>query len=259
MNQVRYTPEIKAFIREHSREMSIPDMVRTVNEKFGTDFTLYAFRSYYERYDIHPSPRAGRKRGSKYPDDLEEYIRSIAAGREKSEILSLVNEHYGHIMELYQLKAYMNNHSITSGLNCNFRKGHTPWNKYTNYIAGGRSAETRFKKSGLPPTWRPVGSVRINCYGFTEIKVAEPNTWKLKHRLIWEAEHGPIPKGCIITFKDGNRQNFDIDNLACITQAQNAVINKLGLWGSGENFDAVMKLVDLKMMTTKKRKERKGK
>ena len=49
--------------------------------------------------------------------------------------------------------------------------------------------------------------------------------WQLKHRLVWERANGPIPKGHIITFKDGNTQNCHLHNLECITMAQNAARN----------------------------------
>lgn len=54
---------------------------------------------------------------------------------------------------------------------------------------------------------------RIN--GYIRIKISR-NTWKQKHRLIYEKKRGPIPKGMLVTFKDGNRNNFSISNL-CLT------------------------------------------
>jgi hypothetical protein len=41
------------------------------------------------------------------------------------------------------------------------KPGQKPWNKGTHYVAGGRSAETRFKPGIKPPTWVPVGSYRV--------------------------------------------------------------------------------------------------
>lgn len=253
-----YTPEIVDYIKAHCKEMTIPEMVTTLNGKFGSELTLYGLRSYYTRHDIHPSPRKGRKGNRrKFPEDLEGYIRSIASGRLKTEILDMVNDRYGNIMEMYQLRAYMTNHHIVSGLNCSFRKGHTPWNKYISYKAGGRSAETQFKKGGLPPTWKPVGSERIDRDGYTQVKVEEPDVWKLKHRVIWEQAHGEIPEGNMVTFKDGNKRNFDLNNLACITKSQNAVLCKMGLHGSGEGFDTALRVVEVTMKANEKQRDRK--
>ena len=40
--------------------------------------------------------------------------------------------------------------------------------------------------------------------------------WMEKQRYIWEQVHGPIPKGHVVVFLDGNNRNFDIDNLYCM-------------------------------------------
>src|SRR5687767_14225710 len=40
-----------------------------------------------------------------------------------------------------------------------FKADQTPWNKGTNYNAGGRSVETRFKKGMKQPKCRQVGEV----------------------------------------------------------------------------------------------------
>lgn len=36
------------------------------------------------------------------------------------------------------------------------------------------------------------------------------------HKRIWESIHGPVPPGCQVTFKDGNKRNFDNSNLECL-------------------------------------------
>jgi len=50
-------------------------------------------------------------------------------------------------------------------------------------------------------------------------------TWKLKHVLIWEQANGKIPKGYRVTFLDGNKSNFSLDNLALITSMENVQLN----------------------------------
>ena len=38
--------------------------------------------------------------------------------------------------------------------------------------------------------------------------------WQSKHSLLWEQHHGrKVPKGHIVMFADGDRRNFDINNL----------------------------------------------
>lgn len=48
--------------------------------------------------------------------------------------------------------------------------------------------------------------------------------WVQKHRLVWESVHGKIPKGKLIIFLDGDRSNFDPDNLYCIDRKLTTVM-----------------------------------
>jgi hypothetical protein len=86
--------------------------------------------------------------------------------------------------------------------------------------------KTSFKKGDIPANHREVGSERINVYGYTEVKVAEPNKWKLKHRVIYEEHYGEIPKNHNVIFADGNKLNLDINNLVLVNKDQLLVLNK---------------------------------
>jgi hypothetical protein len=106
------------------------------------------------------------------------------------------------------------------GSSTRFKPGQRPWNKGAKgWDAGGRSAETRFRK-GRPANaarnYRPIGSLRISADGYLERKVtddpalAPARRWVGVHRLVWEAAHGPVPKGHTVTFKPG-RRTTDVD------------------------------------------------
>ena len=107
--------------------------------------------------------------------------------------------------------------------------GQEPWNKGTHYVAGGRSAETRFKPGTRPHTWVPVGSYRLVEGPVLERKINDlpgPNSvrWKPVSHLVWEAEHGPVPADHAIVFKPG-RQTIDPalitpDALECLSRAE---------------------------------------
>ncbi len=103
-----------------------------------------------------------------------------------------------------------------------FKKGHIPANKGKKISPEtyAKCAPTMFKKGRESLNKRPVGSERVNVDGYIEIKVAEPNRWRLKNRVVWEQHHGSIPPGCNIQFKDHNPLNCTIDNLYLITRAE---------------------------------------
>ena len=118
-----------------------------------------------------------------------------------------------------------------------FKPGLVPWNAgLKGWKAGGRSAETRFKKGCMTGAAKhnyvPIGTLRVNKDGYLERKMNDdPNIyparrWLAVHRLVWEAAHGPIPDGHIVVFKHGMKtsvlEDVTHDRLECITRAENA-------------------------------------
>ena len=109
-----------------------------------------------------------------------------------------------------------------SSIASRFPKGHTPVNKGKRVSPEtyAKCQPTMFKNGHTPVNHREVGSERINVDGYIEIKVAEPNRWRLKHRIIWEQVNGAIPKGYNVQFKNHNRQDCRIENLYLISKAE---------------------------------------
>ena len=107
-----------------------------------------------------------------------------------------------------------------------FVKGMTPWNKGKHFKAGGRSAETQFKKGLIPPKYQPVGTVVVHSDGYRFIKLAE-RKWQLYQRYIWEkANHKQLKKNQVVLFLDGNRDNYAPDNLMAISRKELLIINR---------------------------------
>jgi hypothetical protein len=108
-----------------------------------------------------------------------------------------------------------------------FKREHVPFNtgkKQSQYMSSSmieKTAATRFKKGSIPTNHRPVGSERISKDGYIEIKIADPNKWDLKHRVVF----GKVPKGMLVKFKDGNPLNCDRDNLYLSTRVENMEAN----------------------------------
>lgn len=106
------------------------------------------------------------------------------------------------------------------GVATRFQKGHGTWNKGKPFAAGGRSADTQFASGRLPHNHVPIGTEVMATDGYLKIKVAEPNTWEWTHRRNWEALHGPIPKGLLLIFRDGDHANCSVHNLELITRSE---------------------------------------
>lgn len=114
------------------------------------------------------------------------------------------------------------------GLKNRFQKGHIPKNKgkrMEDYMSPEKIEKFRssqFKPGSVPWQAKPVGYERVNERGYIYVKVPDCRRMVLKHRYIYEQAFGPIPKGHYVRFKDGNRQNFAVENLYLISRADSA-------------------------------------
>ena len=130
--------------------------------------------------------------------------------------------------------AFMKNNHIKNGLDARFKKGCVSYNKGKKMSPEqyAKSAPTMFGKGHRPANTLPVGTELELSDGYTWVKIAEIDhakkniNWRQKHRLIWEQNNGPVPDGCRIIFKDGDKQNFDINNLSCVSLAELARLNQ---------------------------------
>lgn len=130
-----------------------------------------------------------------------------------------------------------------------------------------KSRATQFKPGSLPHNTKPIGYERLSKSGYIEVKVKmRPTTlpdgkrcndnFVPKHKLVWEAANGPVPEGCIVVFKDGNKQNITLENLSCITRRQNAIMNRGHIrCDNPDAFEACLAMADIKSAVSKRKKE----
>ena len=68
--------------------------------------------------------------------------------------------------------------------------------------------------------------------------------WELLHRAVWEEHNGPIPDGYCVVFRDGNKQNCNIENLTLMKRDELATMNKRKMFSEcPEVTDARLALV----------------
>lgn len=113
-----------------------------------------------------------------------------------------------------------------------FPPGHRPWNAGLHYVAGGRSAQTRFKPGAASPRWDPdiycVGALRVNTNGVLDIKIAPGGrSWVAMARYVWESERGPIPRGKLVRTISDDPHDTRIENLRLATRQELMTENTL--------------------------------
>lgn len=103
---------------------------------------------------------------------------------------------------------------------------------------------------------KPVGSTRMGKDGFVMVKVREwpdvPQTkdnWRFKHHVVWEEANGrPLPDGYTVFFADGNKRNFDPDNLVALPRKYIGQLNNPDLpkYHDRETLLACVALCDMR-------------
>ena len=140
------------------------------------------------------------------------------------ECTRLVNARYGTAFTSMQIHNYIGDTQ---------RRLHRP-------LHSGRTG--RFEKGLVPLNTLEPGTEVVRRFGHRggkrrdpEIMVVldEPNPWtgakhylKRKALVVWEAEHGRVPKGIAIVHIDGDWRNCNLDNLMAMTRAELAVFNR---------------------------------
>ena len=113
-----------------------------------------------------------------------------------------------------------------------FQKGQIPPNKGQKMSSDvyEKAKPTMFKKGNKPMNTQPIGTIhqRKDTGGkmYQYIKLAD-SKWEQLNRYTWEQHNGPIPKGMVIVYKDGNYMNNDIANLLMITKKENMARNTI--------------------------------
>lgn len=195
----------------------------------------------------------------KYTSEQIQFLKDNASGKYNDEITELFNKEFGLDLKVSQIKRVKKRYKINSGITGRFERGNKPWNKGKKIP--GLSNSGTFKKGHTPSNIRKVGDRRINRCGYYEIKVKEPGTWKLEHRVIYEKNFGKIKKNYVIVFLDNNKQNLEINNLICISKSIHAIMNNRRWYSSNPEItkSRIILAKILKSKTSKKKQIKKRK
>ena len=228
---VRYTPEQKALLCNLYPTKSTEEIIDLYYKQYGETLTRSAVKAFAANHKLK------KAEGHLTTEEIA-FIKDNGAGRNTEDLTALFNAHFNKKKTVKAISALRYKHGAKSGLKTRvpnsgqFPKGHVPRNKgkkqsdFMSAEAIERTKATKFQKG--QPVWnhKPIGSTRVNVGGYVEEKVAEPNKWRLKHQIVWEAAHGKVKKGQMITFLDGNKQNCSLENLTVISQSVNARLNQ---------------------------------
>lgn len=231
-----YTSEHLDFLRSEYRKLGYADLALAFNAKFGLQKTERQIRTALKNHKITCGRKGGQIKQGKlvaYTQEQFEWLKEQYRLQTLAQLTESFNQKFGTDKTEQQIRSCLRNHRIRSGRTGHFEPMTPPWNTGTKGVMKPNSGS--FKKGSVAPNCRPIGAERITKDGYVEIKVAEPNPYtnaptrfRLKHQVVWEQEHGPVPDGMVVSFVDGDKMNCSLDNLELLHRGDLAVFNKLG-------------------------------
>lgn len=146
----------------------------------------------------------------RYTREQHDFIVSIAHGKKYREIADIYNKKYGTNKSRQAILSYCHKHNISNGITSKgtqFKKGHGAlWNQ------------------------KRLGYERYNKFNDVLVKVRNHGEshvmWRLKKELIWEKYYGKKPKNYKVMSLNGNKEDFNIENLMLCTTAEYMTLSK---------------------------------
>ena len=187
--------------------------------------------SYYQvKRRLHFLGIKARHPGRKFTAEQEEWL--VAHNHmSASEMSKGINDEFSLSTSPDEIKGWRARTKNPRPTPSRFQKGHTPfskgkkWDEYMSPESQARSRMTTFKKGDTPHNTQPLGSISIMS-GYWVMKVTnvgnQHQKWKFLHRLLWEKEKGPIPKGMNVVFRNGDRNDIRMENLMLMDRKEMA-------------------------------------
>lgn len=168
----------------------------------------------------------------KWTKEQRQFVADHVKNKSNLELTNMINKQFDLNLSIHQVKAFKKNNKLSSGLDGRYKKGHIPLNKglsWDEYMPKEKQKlckKTTYKKGNVPYNHHPVGTEIERPDGYIYVKIAEPHHWKQKHRIIYEKVYGEIPGNYRIIFADGNKRNFDIENLVLVSNNELLIMNR---------------------------------
>jgi hypothetical protein len=173
------------------------------------------------------------------------FVKKTLKGRSYLETLKMFNEKYSLSLTLRQFITLAYKHKLRNGIG-KYKPGNIPFRK-------GKKFPRKHH-----PAYKPIGTERTTV-GYVEIKTGRM-TWTRKGQVLWKKAHGKIPKNHIVCFADGDKSNFDLNNLLLVSRGEHGVMNKNGLRSSDRDLTVTGKiLANLMIINSEKKRKLKEK
>lgn len=247
--------------------MNTRNLTKAFNDRFGLNKPESAIKTLIYKNNIKCGRQGNEKlienRYTLLTKEQAEFVQDAYKKIPIPDVTKSLNDNFGTEFGENQIDAYIKNHGYKSGRTGCFKKGNKPWNTGSKGQGLTKANAGSFKKGNVPETIRPLYFERKNKDKLIEIKVPIPNVAKKtktrfmhKQRWVYEQHFGPIPDGYVVSFRDGNRENFDPENLMLLSKAEMLSFNQNRYMDAPDELKpSVAALSKLQVQIGQKRKE----
>lgn len=209
----KYPEEVKQYILDHYCTMPHRELVQGIQDLFGYPVSLQGMRCWASKHGISKFPDYTKEQEQWLMNHADDYINSIG------------------LTEAYNI--YFGTDQTAERI-CS--KLHRLMPDHAYGWSGGKP-----QGEGSSVTAKPIGS-EVFKGGYWWVKIADNplpknytsaermKNWRQKHRLIYEQAHGPVPDGYLVVFLNGDRNDFELDNLYCCPRKIQTIMMRNGWW-----------------------------
>ena len=220
-----WTEEKLDFLRSVAAGKPLEEITRLYNEHFGTDYTWQKIKSAMRNYHIRSGYKNDGSKNILFSSEEIKWLTENRVGFNFDVTTEKMNKQFGTNYKVSQVRRWCHAHKLPNGMNTQFKKGHVSFNKGRKGWYAPGCEKGWFKKGHRPKNWTPVNTEVVVDDGYIKVKIAEPNVWELKHRIVWQKVNGEIPEDSCLIFLNGDKTDCRIENLMLIKRSILCILN----------------------------------
>jgi hypothetical protein len=254
----RYWTEEKInYLKSIVSGKPLEDITKLYNEHFNADLSKSRIKTAMSNYHLKSGYKYDGHKALLFTTEQIKWLTENRIGFNFDVTTEKMNKRFGTNYKVSQVRGWCHAHHLPNGMDMKFPKGHVSFNKGRKGFYAPGCEKGWFKKGHRPYNSVCVDTEVINDDGYIKVKIAEPNKWELKHRLVWQKKYGKIPKDSCLIFLNGNRKDCRIENLMLIKRSILAVLNNEKLIfedAAATKCGVTMAMIKLRISELKKRK-----
>lgn len=261
MSNIKYTKEILEDIKEKSKTFKSEELKEYIQEKYGIKLTKRGYASMKNRYKIH----CFNYNPPKYSEELINYAKKkskVLTSEElrqdlqknfniqikKSAFPSFVQHYKVYCTDYEQLRKYNKEileHAKDKSKDLTIDEMQKELKDKFNFETTRHNLQIRLYEYGIyckNDKIKPIGHESKRDRGRTVVKIDnKPNSkhgnYEYKHRLMYEKYHNvKLTNDDYIIFLDGNRTNYDKNNLYRLTRREINIMNGGKLYSTNRDL-----------------------